>query len=158
MPRRTTTQRGYGTAHQALRQQWRPHVETGTIHCARCRLPIRPGEPWDLGHDDHDRTKYTGPEHIECNRGAPKQGDPVTAAIDPPAPLDPKWEQPNMICPTCGQPVTVTDSVRPAEVFGQPDPNGAMVRFSCGHEHHGTAALDLIEASTIDTTPYHDNS
>jgi hypothetical protein len=31
-------------------------------------LGIDPGEPWDLGHDDFDRTKYTGPEHRSCNR------------------------------------------------------------------------------------------
>lgn len=93
-PRRhTTTQRGYGHRHQAIREHWRPQVEAGRVSCSRCRLPIRPGEPWDLGHDDNDRAKYTGPEHPECNRGATKQPiDPPTPAVDPPALLDPKWE------------------------------------------------------------------
>jgi hypothetical protein len=29
---------------------------------------IRQGEPWDLGHDDVDWMKYSGPEHRACNR------------------------------------------------------------------------------------------
>jgi hypothetical protein len=29
---------------------------------------IAPGEPWDLGHHDLDRSVYTGPEHRSCNR------------------------------------------------------------------------------------------
>jgi len=65
----------------------------GRVSCARCKLPIAPGEPWDLGHDDNDRSKYTGPEHQECTRGASKRTrDQVTPAIDLLAPLDLKWE------------------------------------------------------------------
>ena len=66
--RGTTTQRGYGTAHQAARNQWKPAVQTGGVTCWRCAQPIRPDQRWDLGHDDHDRTRYRGPEHIGCNR------------------------------------------------------------------------------------------
>lgn len=92
-PRGTTTQRGYGPRHQALREQWRPQVEAGRVVCPRCKLPILRGELWDLGHDDNDRTKYTGPEHQDCNRGAAKRApDQVTPAVDPPAGLDPKWD------------------------------------------------------------------
>lgn len=64
MPRAgDTTARGYGTAHQKLRAQWTPVVQAGQATCARCGQPIHPGQPWDLGHDDHDRSKYQGPEH-----------------------------------------------------------------------------------------------
>jgi hypothetical protein len=39
------------------------------VLCARCGSAIRPGDPWDLGHDDADRRFYSGPEHRVCNRG-----------------------------------------------------------------------------------------
>lgn len=67
-PRGKTSQRGYGTEHQKIRKQWTPLVARGGVDCARCGQPIIPGETWDLGHDDHDRSKYTGPEHPRCNR------------------------------------------------------------------------------------------
>lgn len=63
-------QRGYDTNHDQLRQQWAPKVRTGRVACARCRERITPDEPWDLGHDDDDRAKYSGPEHRKCNRSA----------------------------------------------------------------------------------------
>jgi hypothetical protein len=66
--RGTPTERGYGTMHKQLRSKWAAIVATGTVRCARCGRPIRSGEYWDLGHDDFDRTKYTGPEHRKCNR------------------------------------------------------------------------------------------
>ncbi|WP_395705136.1 hypothetical protein [Rhodococcus ruber] len=66
--RGTSTQRGYGRDHRNMREAWRPMVEAGTVRCARCGRPIRPGQPWDLGHDDHDRSRYRGPEHQGCNR------------------------------------------------------------------------------------------
>lgn len=68
--RGTRQQRGYGADHDRLRAEWAPKVATGTIRCARCRGIIRADEPWDLGHDDHDRTRYRGPEHANCNRAA----------------------------------------------------------------------------------------
>lgn len=72
MPRTygTTTQRGYGAAHQAERARWAPIVARGGVICWRCGEPIRPGQPWDLGHDDNDRTIYRGPEHRGHNRAA----------------------------------------------------------------------------------------
>lgn len=66
--RPSTGQRGYGSPHQALRRQLKPIVESGRATCARCGRRIRPGQSWDLGHSDTDRSQYTGPEHASCNR------------------------------------------------------------------------------------------
>ncbi|WP_353107873.1 hypothetical protein [Gordonia sp. (in: high G+C Gram-positive bacteria)] len=79
----TTAERGYGSAHKRLRQTWAPTVEAGGVACARCSRPISPYEPWDLGHDDHDRSVYTGPEHRRCNRGAPSRRRAGQRAIKP---------------------------------------------------------------------------
>lgn len=72
MPRSgNTTERGYGNEHQALRARVRDKIaEQGGAQCWRCRQVITPWEPWDLGHDDHDRGVYRGPEHRACNRSA----------------------------------------------------------------------------------------
>jgi hypothetical protein len=66
--RGSTTDRGYGPAHRALREHYRPAVEAGAVVCWRCGQLIQPGEAWDLGHDDHDRNVYRGPEHRAHNR------------------------------------------------------------------------------------------
>jgi hypothetical protein len=36
--------------------------------CWRWGQPIAPGQPWDLGPDDHDRNAHHGPEQATCNR------------------------------------------------------------------------------------------
>jgi hypothetical protein len=66
---------------QRRRALWRARVATGTTRCARgaaCRYRegdlggfIRPGQLWDLGHADGESAG--GPEHRECNRGAPQR-------------------------------------------------------------------------------------
>jgi hypothetical protein len=63
--------RGYGVLHRRLRKAWELRFAAGEIIvCARegCGRVIDRGEPWDLGHDDVDRSHWTGPEHRACNR------------------------------------------------------------------------------------------
>jgi len=99
--RPTTAQQGYGRRHQAARAGLEPLVLAGNVKCARCGLPIRPGEPWDLGHDDHDRSKYSGPEHRACNRGTASRRGLWEPGVVEPEPersgleqLDPRWRVP----------------------------------------------------------------
>lgn len=65
-----TRDRGYGAEHKRLRRRWDREVRLGGVACARCGRLIGPGEAWDLGHNDHDRRFYNGPEHRDCNRAA----------------------------------------------------------------------------------------
>src|SRR5262249_9362449 len=91
--RPSSTDRGYGTAHAAARKRLEPLVAAGEVRCWRCALPIPPGQPWDLGHDDHDRGVYRGPEHRH-SRDCPMGGNRATAGRrwkPPPAPeLEPE--------------------------------------------------------------------
>jgi hypothetical protein len=64
------TARGYDGAHNALRRRVAPTVNAGHAACWRCRQVIIPDTSWDLGHDDHNRSIYRGPEHRRCNRSA----------------------------------------------------------------------------------------
>lgn len=84
----STTSRGYGSRHQALRSRllaaWRPGQP-----CARCGQPM--WQRWttgasgkrvsaiDLGHVDGDKTRYSGLEHVACNRRA---GQRQTTAVN----------------------------------------------------------------------------
>jgi hypothetical protein len=51
-----------------LRAEYVPIVASGRVRCWRCRELIGADEPFDLGHDDRDRDRYRGPEHVHCNR------------------------------------------------------------------------------------------
>ena len=66
--RGTRQARGYDATHEAERARWEPIVATGGVRCWRCLVLLDPELPWDLGHDDRDRTKYRGPECVRCNR------------------------------------------------------------------------------------------
>lgn len=80
----SSTARGYGWVHQQVRARLAPIVATGTARCARCGEFIGPAERWDLGHDDDDRTRYSGPEHRRCNRGAYHRAEAPPAAVSYP--------------------------------------------------------------------------
>jgi hypothetical protein len=62
-PKASAEARGYGAEHKKLRRWWAPKVATGTVRCWRCGYIIEPGQAWDLGHDDNNRSIYRGPEH-----------------------------------------------------------------------------------------------
>jgi len=64
--RPNTTRRGYGSQHQAKRKQLLEQFVPGQP-CARCGKPITTVGDAQLGHDDHDRSRYRGLEHIRCN-------------------------------------------------------------------------------------------
>ena len=81
MPASRVKRRIYNRHHRNLREMWKRAVAAGTVRCARGRDCfyadgmqgglILPGQPWDLGHADYDRSRHTGPEHSKCNRAAP---------------------------------------------------------------------------------------
>ena len=68
--RGTTTERGYGAPHKALRAHWQTLITRQPQPCTRCGQPITTHDTWHLDHDDHDRSKYRGPSHATCNTAA----------------------------------------------------------------------------------------
>lgn len=66
----TSVEKGYDWQHKLLRAEFMDRMKRGErFDCWRCDVRIDPSLPWDLGHDDEDRTVYRGPEHVGCNRG-----------------------------------------------------------------------------------------
>ena len=66
-----TTRGGWGNQHQKLRKRLLPSAY-GTP-CARCGLPMLPGQKLHLDHND-DRTGWIGFSHAACNvRAAAKK-------------------------------------------------------------------------------------
>jgi hypothetical protein len=72
--RPNSSARGYGHEHRKRRKLWEPRVERGEVCCWRCGKWIAPGEDWDLGHDDYDRSVWRGPECYLCNRATNGRG------------------------------------------------------------------------------------
>lgn len=78
---RTTAQRGYDSRHETERARWQRQIDFGIVfrccctrpdctrHDGQCPTTITTGTQWDLGHTD-DRTGWTGPECVPCNRSA----------------------------------------------------------------------------------------
>ena len=92
-----TTELGYGYHHQQARLKWAPVVALGQTTCTRHGQPqfpdcpglIQPGDVWELGHDDADKTIYTGPEHRTCNRRA--GGLKRIGKLTPSRPVSNEW-------------------------------------------------------------------
>lgn len=68
--RGTKKERGYGADFWAARRYWVDEVNRGGVACWRCKKPLQPGQSFDLGHDDDDRSIIRGPECPRCNRSA----------------------------------------------------------------------------------------
>jgi hypothetical protein len=66
-----------GTTPRSLRLAWR--------RARACGLPITPGQAWDLGHVDGDRSRYARPEHRH-SRDCPEGGNLATARRRPEPP------------------------------------------------------------------------
>lgn len=67
----------YSHQHRLYRKTLEPQVAAGGVECWRCGELIEPGEPWDLGHSDEDKSLWLGPEHRRCNRSSQARGRPT---------------------------------------------------------------------------------
>ena len=61
----------YNYAHQSLRRQWLPLVESGVVPCARCGDVIQGA--WHLDHLEDGSSR---PSHPHCNTVAGNQNRP----------------------------------------------------------------------------------
>lgn len=71
--------RNYSHQHRLIRQTLAPQVAAGLVDCWRCKERIKPGEKWDLGHDDANRQVTLGAEHERCNRATQTRGRATAA-------------------------------------------------------------------------------
>jgi hypothetical protein len=56
-------------------------VVSARVACAQCGGRILPGEPWNLGHDDANPSRYMGAEHRRCNRATSRNGRPEPQSL-----------------------------------------------------------------------------
>ncbi len=127
-------QRKYDRHHRRVRAKYAASVASGGAVCARCHKPIRPGEPWDLDHDDTDplQRRYLGPSHRGCNRAEPfrrlqRQANGAAAppvdrfdGLPDPTPTDAvtRWSRHwvggfNPRCPACRERGAACDDAQP---------------------------------------------
>jgi hypothetical protein len=70
----STTERGFGRAHQQERLRVKKLVDAGVARCSRCGGRIAPGAKFHLDHQDHPRAHelnlWRGPSHPWCNLAA----------------------------------------------------------------------------------------
>jgi hypothetical protein len=120
--RGTRQQRGYDAKHEAERKRWEPIVANGAVKCWRCLVPLDPELPWDLGHDDQDRSKYRGPEHVRCNRAtAGRQRTEVTIVCGPPCSGKTTW---------------VRQQAKPGDLIVDYDDIAQRLGSPRSHDHH----------------------
>jgi hypothetical protein len=79
-----TARRGFGWAHQKLRERVKRAVQAGGVRCARCGKPIAPQQHWYLDHTD-DRIGYRGASHRRCNRATATHAAAARRAASAPA-------------------------------------------------------------------------
>jgi hypothetical protein len=91
MAAKKTVARGYGANHKRLRQLVGAEGRDRRRLVCPLRPPDRSRRAWDLGHVDHDRSRYAGPEHRRCNRStasrrcrALQTAPPQTVPVDDP--------------------------------------------------------------------------
>ena len=63
----------YGAKHKALRAGWARKVAGGGGSLLAVWAADHSDEPFDLGHDDYNPFRWTGPEHRRCNRATSKK-------------------------------------------------------------------------------------
>ena len=67
--KRTTSSKDYGAEHQAERAAWQRRMDAGeVVRCRRCKQPIRPGQPWDLGHPAPKHPEHRGHNRATMGR------------------------------------------------------------------------------------------
>lgn len=102
----TPQERGYGKEHLALRREWAKVVDRGEAFCWRCGIWIEPGMKWHLGHDDHDRSVYRGPECVPCNTStAASRGNRE------------RWRSPRVITRACAACGSTFSTVYPKQTY-----------------------------------------